>query len=46
MVEGGWPYVWAAYALTLSTLALLAGATMWRARYWGARARELRKDKN
>jgi heme exporter protein D len=41
MIEGGWAFVWAAYALTISALAVLGVAVMLRLRHWARRAREL-----
>jgi heme exporter protein D len=34
-----WPYVWASYALTLTSLGLLAVLTFARLRHWAARAK-------
>lgn len=41
MIEGGWSFVWAAYALTGGALGLLVLIIMWRSRHWAKRAREL-----
>lgn len=39
MIEHGWPYIWAAYALTLAGLAGLAVLVWLRLRTWARRAR-------
>lgn len=41
MIEGGWPFIWAAYALTIGGLAILALVVVLRLRYWASRARKL-----
>jgi heme exporter protein CcmD len=41
MIEGGWAYVWAAYALALGALGVLALLVLLRLRHWAKRAREL-----
>ncbi len=41
MIEGGWPFIWTAYALTLAALVVLALVVMARLRHWARRAREL-----
>lgn len=41
MISGGWPFVIAAYAVTLSGFAILALVVALRARQWAKRAREL-----
>lgn len=41
MIEGGWSFVWTAYALTMGALALLALVVVLRLRHWAKRAREL-----
>jgi len=41
MIVGGWPFVWTAYALTVSALTLLAAIVLLRLRHWSQRAREL-----
>jgi hypothetical protein len=43
MIEGGWNFIWAAYAITLGALLLLFGVVLWRAGVWAQRARELDK---
>lgn len=45
MIEGGWPFVYAAYALTVGSLGVLAVVTVLRLRAWTKRAAELDKDK-
>jgi len=44
MIEGGWPFVYAAYALTLGALAVLALVSTLRLRAWAKRAKELEKN--
>jgi heme exporter protein CcmD len=41
MIHGGWPFVIAAYAVTLGGLLVLAISVAVRARTWAKRAREL-----
>jgi heme exporter protein CcmD len=41
MIEGGWNYVWPAYAIALGALAVLAFVVLQRLRTWARRAREL-----
>jgi heme exporter protein CcmD len=41
MIEGGWNYVWPAYAIALGALAVLAVVVLQRLRTWARRAREL-----
>jgi heme exporter protein D len=41
MIEGGWSFVWAAYALTLASLALLSLVVVVRLRHWARQAKEL-----
>lgn len=41
MIEGGWSFVWPAYAVALGALAVLAIAIVVRLRTWERRAREL-----
>jgi uncharacterized membrane protein len=41
MITGGWSFVIAAYAVTLSGLAVLALVVALRARQWAKRARDL-----
>lgn len=43
MIEGGWPYVIAAYAVTSLGLGALALTIILRARRWSRQARELEK---
>jgi heme exporter protein D len=45
MIQGGWSYVWAAYAVTVSGLAALALIVTLQARRWAARARALEANK-
>ncbi len=41
MIEGGWAFVVAAYAVTISALIVLAAVVMLRARRWAKQAKEL-----
>jgi heme exporter protein CcmD len=41
MIEGGWNYVWPAYAIALGALGVLAFVVLQRARVWARRMREL-----
>lgn len=41
MIEGGWPYVWASYALTVTVVGALALTVTFRLRHWSKRARAL-----
>lgn len=41
MIEGGWSFVWAAYAVAGVALVALSGAVALRLRHWAKRAREL-----
>ncbi|MEZ5971968.1 MAG: hypothetical protein R3C31_09200 [Hyphomonadaceae bacterium] len=43
MIEGGWAYVWPAYAVALGGLALLATVVLLRLGSWERRARDLDK---
>lgn len=43
MIEGGWSFIWAAYALTLGALAALMVAVIARLAHWARRARDLTK---
>ncbi len=43
MIEGGWGYIWAAYAFTAAGLGALAVVVALRQRHWAQRARELDK---
>jgi len=41
MIEGGWPFIWTSYALTVGALAVLALFVMLRLRHWAKKAKEL-----
>lgn len=41
MIEGGWDFIWPAYAVALGALAVLVIVVMVRLRAWEQRAREL-----
>jgi heme exporter protein CcmD len=41
VIEGGWVYVWASYALTIAVVGGLAFVVLSRLRHWSARARAL-----
>lgn len=43
MIEGGWTFVWSAYALALSALAVLTLVVVLRLAHWSKRARELER---
>lgn len=43
MIEGGWDYVYPAYAVTFGGLAVLAAVVMARLTHWARRARELQR---
>lgn len=45
MIEGGWDFIWGAYAITLGGLGVLAIVVVARLRAWSRRARELDKPK-
>jgi heme exporter protein CcmD len=45
MIEGGWDYVWPAYAVTLTALAVLAIVVATRAAHWRRRARALEAER-
>jgi heme exporter protein CcmD len=44
MVEGGWPYIWTAYALTVGFLGGLVIVVLVRAARWDRDARRLKID--
>jgi hypothetical protein len=39
MIEGGWPYIWAAYAVAIGALAALAIVVIARAMHWAQMAK-------
>jgi hypothetical protein len=39
MIDGGWSFIWAAYAITLGVLAVLALVVAVRLAHWSKRAR-------
>lgn len=41
MIEGGWAYIWPAYAVTLGALLVLTLVVVLRLRHWAERARKL-----
>lgn len=41
MIEGGWPFVWGAYVLTLGALGVLVLVIVLRLRKWAREARKL-----
>lgn len=47
MIDGGWEYVWPAYAIAIGALAILSAVVAVRYAYWTKRARALepKKDK-
>lgn len=45
MIEGGWEYIWPAYAVALGGLTVLAVVVLARLRAWSRQARELDRPK-
>lgn len=45
MIEGGWDYVWPAYAITIGALTVAVIVVTVRAMHWAKRAKTLSKDK-
>lgn len=45
MIEGGWPFINAAYAVTVIGLGAGALVVFLRARHWAKRARDLEQKK-
>lgn len=45
MIEGGWDYVWPAYAVALGGLTTLTVVVLARLRSWSRKARELDRPK-
>ena len=43
MIEGGWPYVWACYALMGVSFAVLVCVVLLRAHHWARAARKLER---
>lgn len=43
MIEGGWSYIWSAYALAIGALVVLTLIVTLRLAHWAKRAREDRK---
>lgn len=43
MIEGGWAFVWSAYALACGALLVLTLSVTLRLAHWAKRAREERK---
>jgi hypothetical protein len=43
MIEGGWPHVWAAYALALIALGALSVVTALRLAHWSRQARAVER---
>lgn len=41
MIEGGWPFVWASYALCVGSLGVLALVVVLRFLHWSKAARQL-----
>lgn len=41
MIEGGWPFVWASYALMGAAFAVVIVVVLLRARHWAREARKL-----
>lgn len=45
MIEGGWAYIWPAYAVTLGALAVLTAVVAARLLHWRKQARALDEAK-
>ena len=45
MIEGGWDYVWPAYAISIVALVAVTLAIALHAVHWAKRAKALEKDK-
>jgi heme exporter protein D len=45
MIEGGWAYIWPAYAIALGAIAVLTLVVVIRLQTWSRRARELDQRK-
>jgi len=43
MIEGGWDFVYPAYAVTFGGLAVLAAVVVLRLRHWAKRAQGLKR---
>jgi hypothetical protein len=43
MIEGGWPFVWASYAVALAALLALTAFVVIRLAHWSRRARQIEK---
>jgi hypothetical protein len=43
MIEGGWSFVYAAYAIVGVALVVLAAVVVFRLRYWAKRAKDLNR---
>lgn len=41
MIEGGWPFVWASYALCVGSVGALALVVVLRNQHWSKAARKL-----
>jgi heme exporter protein CcmD len=46
MIEGGWDYVWPAYAITIGALGVLVVVVAARYAHWTKRARALEPKKD
>jgi hypothetical protein len=45
MIEGGWAYIWPAYAIALGAIGLMTVVVLMRLRTWSRRAGKLEKPK-
>jgi len=45
MIEGGWSFVWASYAIAVGALGVLTFVVLARLQSWSRRARELDKSR-
>lgn len=43
MIEGGWDFVYPAYAVTIGGFSVLAAVVIVRLRYWSKKAKELKR---
>lgn len=46
MIEGGWDYVWPAYAVTIGALIVVSVVVALRAMHWAKRARAFEPKKD
>lgn len=46
MIEGGWAYIWGAYAIGAVALVVLTLVVAWRLAHWARRARALKQERS